>query len=145
VHFVLIGTGRLQAALDRLVAQSGVERNWHLVTTMPDAWRVMGQFDVFALPSRYEGLPYAPLEAMREGTPVVLTDVPGNREVAADDAALLVPPGDVDAMASTILALLSDPARRAAQGARGHDVVAGHFRVEAMGAALAVLYDRLSG
>jgi glycosyltransferase involved in cell wall biosynthesis len=145
VHFVLIGTGPLEATVDRLVAQGGSERNWRRITTMPDAWRVMDQFDVFALPSRYEGLPYAPLEAMRAGTPVVLTDVAGNREVAVDGAALLVPPGDVDAMASTVLELLADPLRRAALGARGRDHVATHFRVEAMGAALAAVYDRLSG
>lgn len=144
VHFVLIGTGPMEAAVDRLVAQGGGERNWHRITTMPDAWRVMGQFDVFVLPSRYEGLPYAPLEAMRAGTAVVLTDVAGNREVAAGGAAALVAPGDVDALASRILELLADPARRAELAARGRQHVAEHFRVETMGAALAALYDRLT-
>jgi glycosyltransferase involved in cell wall biosynthesis len=103
----------------------------------------MGQFDVFALPSRYEGLPYAPLEAMRAGTPVVLSDVAGNREVAADEAGVLVPAGDASALAHALLELLGDPARRAELGARGKRRVAEHFSAGAMGTALAALYDEL--
>ncbi|MDT0306992.1 glycosyltransferase [Streptomyces sp. DSM 44917] len=87
--------------------------------------------DAVVLPSRWEGMALAPLEAMAVGRPVVLTDVGGARETLPEGQAphCLVPPGDPDALADALAALLLDPARRAALGRaaaaharRSHDV-----------------------
>jgi phosphatidylinositol alpha-mannosyltransferase len=60
------------------------------------------------------------LEAMAAGRPLVASDIPGYRTVIEDeDDGVLVPPGDVGALAAALTALLRDPARRLALAARG--------------------------
>ncbi|HEU5083800.1 MAG TPA: glycosyltransferase family 1 protein [Acidimicrobiales bacterium] len=66
---------------------------------------------VFAYPSVYEGFGLPVLEAMSAGVPVVTTDVPAIREVAGD-AALVVPVGDVDALAEAVARAWHDEAWR---------------------------------
>src|SRR5262249_38309517 len=68
---------------------------------------------LFVYPSRLEGFGLPVIEAMACGTPVVASDVPALREVAAD-AAPLVPPGDPAALASAMTAMLGDPTAAAA-------------------------------
>jgi glycosyltransferase involved in cell wall biosynthesis len=67
---------------------------------------------VFAFPSVYEGFGLPPLEAMRAGVPVVATDAGSLPEVLGD-AALLVPVGDVDALAAALASAVGDAAVRA--------------------------------
>ncbi len=64
--------------------------------------------DVFVLPSTIEGFSLALLEAMARGLPCVATDAGGNAEALAEGAGLLYPPGDVDALAGHLRALLDD-------------------------------------
>ena len=74
---------------------------------------------VFAYPSHYEGFGLPPLEAMAAGTAVVTTTAGALPEVVGD-AAVLVPPGDSDALAGAIGSLLADDALRARLVAAGH-------------------------
>ena len=68
--------------------------------------------DVFLLPSEEEAFGLAALEAMSCGVPVIATTVGGVPEVVEDGkCGVLLPPGDVDGMASVCLALLHDPSR----------------------------------
>ncbi|MBD3161257.1 MAG: glycosyltransferase [Candidatus Latescibacteria bacterium] len=74
---------------------------------------------VFVLSSRYEGLPYAVLEAMAHARPVVATDLPGIRESLGEEAGrLCVPPRDPRALAAVLGDLLTDPARATEIGGR---------------------------
>jgi glycosyltransferase involved in cell wall biosynthesis len=85
--------------------------------------------DVFVMPSRWEGLPNALLEALACGVPVVATDVPGMAEAAADNA-LLVPPNQPAALADAICRLLASPIRPAALSLQSfEDVAAMHLAV----------------
>jgi len=82
-----------------------------------EAARLMRAFDVYCLPSRFEGMPVSLLEAMALGIPAVATAVGGVPEVVADgEDVLLVPPDDPVALAATLISLLGDPARRRAVG-----------------------------
>ena len=108
-RFVLIGEGPLRAAAEREVEARSLGDRFLIVPGLQDAASVMGQLDVFVLPSRYEGAPYAPLEAMRAGTPVVLSDVVGNRDVVVDgESGLLVPPGDPVALAAAVMRIIEE-------------------------------------
>lgn len=95
---------------------------------------------VFAYPSRYEGFGFPPLEAMAAGVPVVATTAGALPEVLGDGA-LLVPPGDVEALADGLEQALVDDEVRAGLVARGHRRV-DHFDWGRCAAGLAELYRR---
>ena len=112
-EFVLIGAGALQAVVAAAVREAGLEDRFHLIPYLPDAAAALAELDVFALPSRFEGAAYTPLEAMRAGTPVVVTDVAGNRDLVWDgENGLVVPPEEPEALAGAIVRLIDDDALR---------------------------------
>jgi glycosyltransferase involved in cell wall biosynthesis len=73
----------------------------------------MGRAAIYALPARYEPFGLSVLEAALAGCALVLGDIPSLREVWGDDAALFVPPNDVEALAEALEFLRREPARRA--------------------------------
>jgi glycosyltransferase involved in cell wall biosynthesis len=74
--------------------------------------RALREADIFLLPSTSEGLPVALLEAMAYGKPIVATRVGGIPDVLADGSeGVLVPPGDVPALAEAVTTLVGDPDR----------------------------------
>lgn len=144
-HVVLIGDGPLRGAFDSARHQAGLDGRLHVVADLAHAAAVVDQLDVFVLTSRFEGGPYAPLEAMRASTPVVLTDVVGSRDVVEDGVSgFLVPEGDQPAMADRVLMLLADAGRRQLVGAAGRRRVIAAFDVRTLGDRLAALYDELT-
>ena len=73
--------------------------------------------DVFVLPSLWEGLPYAALEAMACGLPVAAFRIPGLDDLVQDgQTGLLADPGDEQGLTECIARLAADPALRAAMG-----------------------------
>jgi glycosyltransferase involved in cell wall biosynthesis len=145
-HVVVIGDGELADEYERAVDAAALRGRLHRIPALPDAGGVLDQLDVFLLASRFEGGPYAPLEAMRAGTPVVLTDVVGSRDaVEPGISGLLVPPGRPADLGAAVADLLRDPRRRAALGAAGRERVRSRFDVRAAGAALDALYSDLAG
>jgi glycosyltransferase involved in cell wall biosynthesis len=145
-HAVLIGDGELSADYEQAVGAAGLHGRLHRIPSLPDAAGVLDQLDVFLLASVFEGGPYAPLEAMRAGTVVVLTDVVGSRDaVEPGISGLLVPPGRPDLLGAAVLDLLRDPPRRHGLAAAGRDRVAARFDVRTAAAALDRLYAELAG
>ena len=99
----------------------------------------MAAFDIYCLPSLYEGMPVSLLEAMASGLPSVATTVGGVPEVATEGRdALLVPPGDPDVLADQLVRLLGDADLRASLGdaaretAEGFDVRTTVARTESL-------------
>ncbi|CAL9531934.1 glycosyltransferase [Streptomyces sp. enrichment culture] len=103
--------------------------------------------DLVVLPSRWEGMALAPLEAMACGRPVVLSDVDGARESLPPSLAphCLVPPRDPAALAAAVTALLLDPPLRASLGERGRRHVLSTHDVRHTTRAVAALYRDLLG
>ncbi|MFD0315096.1 glycosyltransferase family 4 protein [Streptomyces flavalbus] len=98
--------------------------------------------DLVVLPSRWEGMALAPLEAMACGRPVVVTDVGGARESLPPSAVAhcLVPAADPAALARAVTALLDAPPLRAALGAAGHHHVRAAHDVRHTAEAVARVY-----
>jgi glycosyltransferase involved in cell wall biosynthesis len=143
-RFVIVGGGQLEDAFEQAVDAAGLRDRLTRIDQLPDAAGVLGQLDVFVLASRFEGGPYAPLEAMRAGTPVVLTDVIGSRDAVEDGVSgRLVPAEDPVALGRATVELLEDPAARTRMGAAARARVEAHFDVRSMAAALEEVYRRV--
>ncbi|MEO5678482.1 MAG: glycosyltransferase family 4 protein [Acidimicrobiales bacterium] len=143
-HAVLIGDGPLRDAVAAGRLPPDVAGRFHHLPALAEAGAALSQLDVFVLTSRFEGCPYSALEAMRAGTPVVLTDVVGNREVLVDGlSGHLVPEEDGAAMVALVIDLLDDPDGRRRLGIAGREHVR-RFEVARMGQAVAALYVQLT-
>jgi glycosyltransferase involved in cell wall biosynthesis len=115
----LLGQGPLEDHLKRLTQSLSIQHAVIFAGFEHNPWRHFRWADVVIVPSRVDGLPYVPLEALALGTSVVATDCPGAiREVAEGEGGiLLVPPENTKALAEGILSVLKQPAvhRRPAQ------------------------------
>jgi glycosyltransferase involved in cell wall biosynthesis len=110
---LLAGEGPLAAEVEA-VAGEGIRP----LGRRDDIRVLLGAADVFVLPSLWEGLPYAVLEAMAAGVPVLASDGPGNPD-AVGQAGMIFPAGDVDALSAALLRLADDPKLRDALGRAG--------------------------
>lgn len=145
VHYLLVGSGPLQSAVDTAVRDARLGQRWHQLTAVPLVANALGQIEVMVLPSRFEGGPYAPLEALRAGTPVVLSDCVGNRDVVEDGiSGAIVAAGDTEAMATEVVRLLDDPHLARARAAAGRARLRSIFDVREMGQAHVRLYQEVS-
>jgi glycosyltransferase involved in cell wall biosynthesis len=138
---VWIGSGELRPKISRL-ARSAPGVHLILAGERADVPALLPAFDVFALPSRYEGLPTAVVEAMLNGVPVVATAVNAVPDVVSPaETGLLVPPGRPDLLARAVRQLLNSPAAAAAMAAAARRQVGGRYSGAALGRALAGAYD----
>ncbi|KVR61776.1 glycosyl transferase family 1 [Burkholderia cepacia] len=112
VRLVAIGPGDFAAAAGP--EADDVPPNLHVVGPVDRASRYFSAFDLFALPSRYEGFPYVCLEAMAAQVPIVASSVAGVTELVEGHAIGEVVPNDDDTtqFARTVVALARDAARR---------------------------------
>lgn len=120
---VWLGDGDLGEQVRRLAEQARPSARVIVAGERTDVAALLPALDVFALPSRYEGLPLAVVEAMICGVPVVATAVNAVPDVVVPgETGLLVPPGRPDLLAAAIEHLLDAPgeAARMAEAARTH-------------------------
>jgi glycosyltransferase involved in cell wall biosynthesis len=123
-HLVLVGDGLMRGQVEAAVAASGLAGRVHLLGLRRDVPELFRAFDVFALSSRWEGLPRVFPQAMAAGLPVLTSDVGGASDAVRDgENGWLIPIGDVGGMAARLLELARDPGRRAAMGRRGLELV----------------------
>ena len=144
VCFVLVGDGPLEDEVRRELREADLGERFLLLQHCNEGPSLMSQFDIFALSSRYEaGAAFAPMEAMRAGTPVVLTDVTGNHDaIEHDRSGLFVEPENPDALAEAILGLLADPERRASMTKEARRLLEQRFDVAVVSRRLSEVYER---
>ena len=136
---LLEASARARGVADRVEFVGGVAQE-----ELPSLYRAA---DVCVLPSisRLEAFGLVGLESMASERPVVLSDIPGVREVIEDGKeGLLAAPADPEDLAAKINTLLDDPALRAEMGARGRERVLRHFTWEVVGAQFRRIYERLA-
>jgi glycosyltransferase involved in cell wall biosynthesis len=147
LRLLLVGSGSDAEELRRrLAARPAGGIYWYdrYILDRPLMRRHLSAADLYVLPSRHEGFPVAPLEAMACGLPVVATDAPGVPEIldgGEGAGGLLVPRGDAAALATALGRLIDDAALSERMGAAARARVVEQFGSGAVGRAL----DRVLG
>jgi glycosyltransferase involved in cell wall biosynthesis len=144
VSLVLVGEGSEGPMLEKLAESVGVADRVVWQGWTEDARSHLGSFDVFALPSRFEGFPLALLEALLARSAVVAADVGSVAEAIHDgETGLLVPAEDPQALAGAIRRLLESPELRQRLGEQGRQLVLERFTADHMTRAFERLYLEL--
>jgi glycosyltransferase involved in cell wall biosynthesis len=139
LQLVFVGTGDDRAWLEELTEKNGVHRHVHFLSGLnyTELAACYSACEIFALPSRGEGFGLVYLEAMACGKPVIGGAHGGAPEVIEDGVTgYLVPHGDPIQLATSIEALLADPAHAKEMGARGRQRAEHEFRFNAFAKSL---------
>jgi glycosyltransferase involved in cell wall biosynthesis len=144
IHCIIIGTGDLEDDLRRQAREVTTAR-----VSFPgfrrDVPACLGLFDIFVLPSLWEGLPMGLLEAMAAERPVVATAVGGSSEAVADgETGYLVEPRNVQQLADRLRTLINDPDLRKRMGSAGRKRVESLYAAEQMVSSTEALYIELT-
>lgn len=120
----IYGEGPLRDELQELIEELGVAASVTLRGSTSDRDAIFDRSALFVTSTAFEGQGLSIAEALARGLPVVSTDVRYGPREAVGDAGVMVPPGDVDALATAIVELLRDDARRAELSSRARRAAA---------------------
>jgi UDP-glucose:(heptosyl)LPS alpha-1,3-glucosyltransferase len=141
VRLVVVGKDRRPSKLARLASRIGVSARLHALGPREDVRPWLAAADLFALPSLYDPMPNAALEALAAGLPVVTTPDTGVAEAVATADAGVVAAADPDALAAAIERIRSDLAGFSARAER----LARNYDAEVAWAAWRAFYRRRLG
>jgi glycosyltransferase involved in cell wall biosynthesis len=145
-RLVLAGEGPARGAIEALCQAAGISDSVVLLggVAHDDVPALLGALDVVVLPSRYECLPLAILEAMAVGRPVVAYAINAIPDaIAHEESGLLVTPGDDVALAAAILRILRDPALARCLGQCARQVIETRFTAAVQTRQILDLYQRV--
>lgn len=142
-HYLIVGAGDHQAALMDEASGMKLDRRVIFAGMRSDILRLLAGSDAFILPTLTEALPTVLAEAMAAKLPIVASRVGGVPEMVSDGKnGYLIMPEDVDGLAEACVRLMADPARRAAMGGAGWEIVQNQFDVQQQAEQLRQLYLR---
>lgn len=145
VRFVVAGDGPLRGELERMAAAAGLGGKMIFPGYRSDVPELISSFDAYVLPSLWEGLPLALLEALALGKPIVASRVGGVPEIVEHGVdGFLVPSRDVAALAEHLVRVAGDTGFRERARERSPIKFAQQFSLEAMVGAHARLFDELA-
>ena len=141
--FLWLGNGPLETELRQQINAQGLQDHVWVMGLRKDVSSFLRAADLLVMPSHFEGMPLALLEAMSGGVPIVATDVGGNSELIENEVhGRLVPPSDPAAMAQAIVDALANPEQRERWRAAARDRVESTFTAEQMASAVDALYQQ---
>lgn len=144
VKFVVVGEGPEQASIEALIETLRIGESVSLVGRREDMPSVYASLDVMVSSSRQEGLPMAILEGMASGLPLVATAVGDVPTVVLDGrTGVIVPPEDVDSLASAIVDLLRNANLRDQLGGAAAKLVENEFSADRMTAEYLRMYEEV--
>lgn len=131
INLLIVGDGDQCPILEALATQSNARKNVFFLGYRSDIPQLLRASDCFVLPTHYEGMSNAILEAITAGVPVVTTDIPVNREVIRDGiSGLLVPIGNEEKLTEAIELILRNPKRSASFVKKGQQFIQDTCRPE---------------
>jgi glycosyltransferase involved in cell wall biosynthesis len=142
VYAVWIGDGPMRRRMEKRAMRRGLKDRFICVGHRDDVSDLLTGLDVFAMASRYEGLPCAVAEAMTAGLPVVATAVNAVPDVVLPgETGLLASPERPEQLAAAIRYMLDNPAEAIRMAAAGRRLIADKFTPEALAEVLESTYE----
>lgn len=145
-RLVVAGADYMEGEIQRLSESHGMGAHVRFLGVRNDVPDLLKLFDVFCLPSRYEGLPLTLLEAMASGVPIVGTNVMGINEVIEDGVnGVLVPPDDEGALADALARMACDRSAREMLISKGLSYVKQNYDLAAKVREHEALFEKIVG
>jgi glycosyltransferase involved in cell wall biosynthesis len=140
--FVVVGDGPDREKLESLIDELKIRASVSMLGRRDDMPSVYASFEIMVSTSRQEGLPIAILEGMASRRPLIATNVGAVPTAVLDGrTGVLLPPADVEALASEIVSLLKDSARQKSLGAAARKLAEEEFSAERMAADYLHVYE----
>lgn len=131
VELIMIGDGPLAERCERYADKHNIDV--HFLGFYMRARELLEDFDVFLMPSRFEGFPITVLECLHAGVPVVAYDVGGIAEAVTDgETGFMIPSGDREGFVDRVEELVADPKRRKEMSAHAETVAQTHYTAKRM-------------
>jgi glycosyltransferase involved in cell wall biosynthesis len=144
LHLLVVGDGADRIALEEQAKYLGIRDRVGFLGNQSDVRPYLNAADIFALPSKSEGISNSLLEAMSAGLACVVTTVGGNFEILDQGrCGILLPPGDVSAWSKSLIELGNNPEKRQSLGASAQKHVYSHFDFSVVGFLYENLYAEL--
>lgn len=146
IRLVVLGDGAKRVELQAECERLGISGMVDFLGFRPDAASWLKSFDLFVLPSRLEGIPRCIMEALAAKIPVVVTDIPGNRNlVSHKETGLLYPVGDIRQLADCMAFMMDHPVEAQEMASRGNNKVEDEYSSRKMAREYATVYQELVG
>jgi sugar transferase (PEP-CTERM/EpsH1 system associated) len=143
---VIVGDGPIRLELARVTDELGLNSSVKWLGERNDIPALLRSFDVFVQSSLFEGMSNTILEAMASGLPVVATDAGGNAElVQSGKNGMVIPVGDVEALAEALDEYVSDTVLRKDHGENSRNRAVAQFDISLMASGYNELYESLAG
>lgn len=131
VHFYIAGEGKQRNELMRQINLNGLEASFDLLGNREDTHALLNAADLFVLYSETEGMPISLMEAMSAGVPIIASDLEGIAELVNSPASgSLIPFGDSNLLADTIIDNLKNKKKREEHGKNGRLRINQNFTLE---------------
>lgn len=142
ISFFMVGDGEFRAELTTMIQASDHADRIRILGWRSDVPDLLKALDVMVLPSRWEGMPLAILEAMSSAVPVVASDIPGNHHLVDDGSdGRLFPLDDDEALAAALINLVDDAAKRSRFSAQARSKVLAKYTLSARMDKIAAIYE----
>lgn len=144
-HFILVGDGPARLIIEKIINETGLAGNVHLIGFRKDTLNIYAGLDLFLSTSLTEGTPNTVLEAMAMEVPVVHTAVGGVPEIIADGIdGILCAVGDVTGISSAVLSVLNDEDRARQLRTSGRQTACTRFSFNARMRTIESIYEQVT-
>jgi glycosyltransferase involved in cell wall biosynthesis len=144
-RLAIVGDGDSRQDLSRLVRESGLEDRVRFFGFRSDRLSFLRGFDAFVLPSHLEGVPRCLMEAMACRIPVVVSDIPGCRDLVRDgQSGLLFKPGDAHALRVSVAEVMRDSLLRERLASNARRTIEEEWSATALARRYSQLYRELT-